>query len=133
MANSKRLSALIPITMRNFRTYDTWQHGIELVSKVYAMMGNLPTQEMYSLVKQMQRSAVSIPSNFAEGCSRSSEKEFKHFIEVALGSAFELETQLILSDKLFGLSKSQEYDETMSLLSKVQAKLNTLRNRLKGE
>jgi four helix bundle protein len=93
----------------------------------------MPSHETYSLIKQMQRSAVSIPSNCAEGCSRESEKEFKHFVEISSGSAYELETQLIIANNLFDLNRFSLYQETYDLLLKVQAELNALRNRLKGD
>lgn len=117
--------------MRNFRTYHVWQDSIDLVTRVYKLTKHLPPEEIYSLTKQLKRSAISIPSNFAEGCSRESEKEFKHFIEVALGSAFELETQLIIADNLFAVKTVPLYEELFQLLGKIQAKLNAFRNRLK--
>jgi four helix bundle protein len=116
--------------MRDFRKYQVWQHGIELVKKVYAFTAELPSEEKYSLTRQIQRSSVSIPSNVAEGCARTSEKEFKHYIEVALGSAFELETQMILASSLYSIPTDGQYQTVYHLLMKVQAKLNTLRNTL---
>jgi four helix bundle protein len=117
--------------MRNFRTYKVWQRSIELVSKFYHLTDEIPNKEMYSLTRQMRRAAVSIPSNFAEGSARESDKEFKRFIEMSLGSAFELETQLIIASNLYHLDKHPGYDEAFKLLSHVQAELNALRNRLK--
>ncbi len=117
--------------MRNFRTYKVWQHGIDLVTKVYQLTAQLPKSETYSLSKQMQRATVSVPSNVAEGCGRDSQKEFKRYVEMALASAFELETQMIIADNLYQLKQNVLYDETFSLLNKVQAELNSLRNRLK--
>ena len=117
--------------MRNFRTYHVWKDSIDLVTKVYNLTKHLPAEEMYSLTKQIKRSAISIPSNFAEGCSRESEKELKHYVEVSLGSAFELETQLIIADNLFCIKELDLYTEVLDLLNKIQAKLNAFRNRLK--
>lgn len=82
--------------MNNFRKLIVWQKSIELVKNIYTLTRTLPKEEKYNLISQMTRSAVSIPSNIAEGCSRSSDKGFKRFLEISLGSAFELETQLII-------------------------------------
>lgn len=118
--------------MRNFRNYHVWHDGIELMSKIYTLTAHLPSNEPFGSRQQMQRAAVSIPSNLAEGCSRQSVREFKHYIEISLGSAFELETQMIIADKQYQLQKLPLFQETCDLLSKVQAELIALRNRLLG-
>lgn len=82
--------------MRDFRKLDIWGKGILLVKEVYQISVKLPSDEKYGLKSQICRAAVSIPSNIAEGASRNSEMEFKRFLEIAIGSSFELETQLIL-------------------------------------
>jgi four helix bundle protein len=117
--------------MRNFRNYRERQHAMDLVKEVYRLTKNLPETETYSLARQMQKAAVSIPSNIAEGCSRTSEKDFRRFVEISMGSTYELETQTILTDNLFGLSKIAEYDLVLELLSLVQVEPNALRNTLK--
>jgi len=85
--------------MRNFRKYDIWIDSMEFVVQTYALTERFPADERFGLMSQMRRSAVSIPSNIAEGASRRTDKEFSRFIEVSLGSSFELETQLIISQK----------------------------------
>ena len=70
---------------------------MEVVDAVYKITDKFPTNERYSLTSQITRSAVSIPSNIAEGASRSSEKDFARFLEISLGSSYELETQLIIA------------------------------------
>lgn len=117
--------------MRNFRTYRVWEHSIDLVIQVYKVTQALPGSETYSLVRQMQRAAISIPSNFAEGCARDSPKDFKRFVEMSLGSAYELETQLIIAVKLYAINEHPMYESTSELLNRVQAELNALRNTLK--
>lgn len=67
-----------------------------LVKSIYSLSNQLPSEERFGLVSQIRRCAVSIPSNIAEGASRSSNNEFAHFLEIAYGSSFELETQLLL-------------------------------------
>jgi S23 ribosomal protein. len=82
--------------MRNFRNLEIWKEGITLVKLIYKLANELPNEEKYGLRSQITRAAVSVPSNIAEGCSRNSEVEFKRFLEIAIGSLFELETQLVL-------------------------------------
>ena len=81
--------------MRNFRTLNIWQEGIAIVKQIYRLAEWLPVEEKYGLKSQICRSAVSILSNITEGCSRNSQIDFKRFLEIALGSSFELETQLL--------------------------------------
>jgi len=73
-----------------------WQKSIELTKAVYLLVAKLPEEEKFGLIAQLKRSAVSVASNIAEGAGRNSQKEFKHFLSVANGSAYELQTQLIL-------------------------------------
>lgn len=79
---------------------EVWNKSMELVTNVYLITKNFPKEELYGLVSQMRRCAVSIPSNIAEGCSRFSDKETLNFLSVALGSISELETQLIISKNI---------------------------------
>ncbi len=81
--------------MRNFRKYDFWQDSMNLVKLIYQLTNSFPKND--ALVNQMQRAVVSIPSNIAEGSSRVSSIEFARYLEISIGSAFELETQLELS------------------------------------
>ena len=86
--------------MRNFKTLEIWKNGIEIVKQVYILSQQLPPEEKFGLKSQVTRAAVSIPSNIAEGCSRNSEVEFKRFLEIAMGSLFEVQTQLIIIQEL---------------------------------
>lgn len=78
--------------MHNFRELRIWQEAMEVTKVVYKVTAKFPIDERYSLTSQINRSAVSIPSNIAEGAGRNSDKEFNQFLGIALGSAFELET-----------------------------------------
>jgi len=102
--------------MRDFRTLNIWKGGIAIVKQVYRLAEFLPVAEKYGLRSQICRSAVSIPSNIAEGCSRSSQVDFKRFLEIALGSSFELETQLIIIEELSIISAK----ETKVILGSVK-------------
>ena len=86
--------------MRNFRELKIWQHGIAIAIKTYRVTETFPKEDKFSIVQQMNRAGISIPSNIAEGCSRKSEKDYYRFIEIALGSAFELETQVVIAEQL---------------------------------
>ena len=94
--------------MRNFRELLIWQKGMEIVRQVYIVTPLLPDIEKYGLKSQLQRAAVSIPSNIAEGCSRDTERDFKWFLQIAIGSAFELETQLTISHQLNLIPKKKD-------------------------
>jgi four helix bundle protein len=83
--------------MKNYKELKVWQRGIELAKSTYELVRQLPREETYGLRSQMTRAAVSIPSNIAEGSSRTSENEYRHFLEIALGSCFELDMQLIIA------------------------------------
>ena len=86
--------------MNNFRELIVWKKSVDLVTKIYSITRNFPDSEKFNLTSQMQRSGTSIPSNIAEGAGRSSGPLFKQFLTIALGSAYELETQIIISNKL---------------------------------
>ncbi len=87
-------------TVQNFRDLIVWQKAIELVTDVYHAVAQFPAQERYGLSDQLRRSAVSIPSNIAEGQARQYTTEFRHFLHISLGSLAELETQLIIANEV---------------------------------
>lgn len=84
--------------MRNFKQLLIWQKGFQITINAIKMIAKFPKEEKFNLSSQISRAAVSIPSNIAEGSSRKSSKEFCRFLEIALGSTFELETQLLIAD-----------------------------------
>lgn len=86
--------------MSNYRDLKVWQKGIGFVEEIYRVSRDFPVNEQYGLVSQLQRAAVSIPSNIAEGRGRSGDVEFKRFINTALGSAAEVDTQLEIAHRL---------------------------------
>ena len=97
-----------------------------LVKLVYQVSRKLPTEERYGLANQMQRCAVSIPSNIAEGNKRSTVKDYTQFLRTASGSAAELETQLLLVKDVYGVDISKE----INLLEEVQKMLQVMKNKL---
>lgn len=117
--------------MRNFRELNIWKEGITIVKETYKLSKRLPNQEKYGITSQMCRAAISIPSNIAEGCSRNSELEFKRYLEIAIGSSFELETQLIIIFELSYISEN-EMKLILDILSKEQKMINNLISKLKA-
>ena len=107
------------------------ENGIELVKQVYQLSNRLPSEEKFGLKSQISRAAVSIPSNIAEGCSRNSEIEFKRFLEIAIGSLFEVETQLIIAQELKFI-KPNELEIVFSLIQKEAKMINSLINKIKN-
>ncbi len=118
--------------MRNFRNLNIWQQGIELVTYVYEVAAQLPKEEKYGIASQICRASVSIPSNIAEGCSRNSDIEYKRFLEIALGSAFELETQLVIIQKLRFIN-SYSLEKIFDLLTIEQKMVNNLISKIKDD
>lgn len=99
----------------SYRDLKAWQIGMDVVETVYSVTRSFPKHELYGLSGQMQRAAISIPANLAEGHARDSLKEFLHHVAIALGSLAELETQLILAQRLRYL----ESDNATGLLSQL--------------
>lgn len=117
--------------MRDFRNLEIWKRSRILVKLVYEVTSDFPKSEHYGLSSQLQRSAVSIASNIAEGCSRSSEREFIRFLEIAQGSAFEMETQLILANDISYIDDellSQLLKETHILQKKINKLITVIKN-----
>jgi len=87
-------------TVRSYRDLIVWKKSIELVIEIYRCTQTFPKREMYGLVSQLRRAAVSVPSNIAEGHARASTGEFRQFLGHALGSLVEIETQLLIAERL---------------------------------
>ena len=104
--------------IRNFKDLKIWQRGVELVKLIYVITNSLPVDEKYGIVSQMRRSAVSVPSNIAEGFMRRHNKEYKQFLYIALGSLAELETQIIISKELNFLT-TEHYTSMLSAIDEL--------------
>lgn len=102
--------------MRNFRKLDIWNDSRKLVKDIYLLTSQLPDTEKFGLISQMNRCAISVPSNIAEGSAKESQKDFIRFLQISLGSAYELETQIILCTDLKFLNK----DKTSVIIEKIQ-------------
>ena len=112
--------------MRDFRNLTVWQKSVEFAKEIYQLTALFPEKEKYGLCSQLQRAAVSIPSNIAEGSSRRTSVEFARFLDIALGSAFEIETQLIISNQI-GYLKNETFENLLAELSIIQKQTNKLR------
>ena len=109
--------------MRDYRKYDIWEKAHQLVLFVYKeLLPCLPKTEQYDLASQMKRAAYSIPMNIAEGCGRNTDKDFLHFLDMALGSAHELEYIALLAFDLKYLD-DQKHKDLFLRLNEVKAKL----------
>ncbi|MCU7694618.1 four helix bundle protein [Haoranjiania flava] len=93
--------------MRTHKDLEVWKKSVELVTSIYKLTSNFPREEMFGLTNQIRRSAVSVPSNIAEGAARQSAKEFVHFLSISLGSQQELETQLLISKNLTFMTETE--------------------------
>ncbi|TYP94744.1 four helix bundle protein [Fodinibius salinus] len=115
--------------MNNFRELDVWKKAVELATRIYQLTDDYPKQEVYGLTSQIRRCTVSISSNIAEGAGRRSEKEFQKFLDIATGSCYELETQLIISNNLQYLNEA-EYKNIKGKLIEIQKMIYALRQSL---
>ena len=115
---------------RNFREYPVWKEAVDFATQVYDVTGKMPWFEKKGLCDQLQRAAVSISSNIAEGAARTSDADFAHFLDFALGSAFEVETQLTIA-KNVGYMDEVHYDELRDKLQSIERQLNGLKTSIR--
>ena len=115
---------------RNFRNYKVWQDAVEYATLVYEITSKMPWFEKKGICDQLQRAAVSISSNIAEGAAKPSELEFAHFLDHALGSAFEVETQLLISKNIKYITL-ELYQDLILKLKDVETQLHGLINTLR--
>lgn len=97
------------MTLKTHKDLEVWKKSMELGKTVYSFTKSFPKDELYGMVSQMRRAAVSVPSNIAEGAARSTKKEFVQFLYIARGSLSELETQIIFANQLGYLESTEEY------------------------
>ncbi len=117
--------------MRNYKELQIWTQGIEIVKQIYVIVEQLPSDEKCGWRSQITRAAGSIPSNTAEGCSRNSGIEFKRFLEIAIGSLFEVETQLTICEKLKFIPE-EELKDCFELLEMEAKMINSLITKIKN-
>ena len=126
--------------VRNFRNYKVWQDAVEYASKVYKITSEMPWFEKKGLCDQLQRAVVSISSNIAEGAAKPSDAEFAHYLDTSLGSAFEVETQLLIAKNVGYLRNKFNvndnggvtYEDLLSELQDIEKQINGLINSIRN-
>ena len=113
------------MNMRNFKELEVWKESRILAKDIYKITGDLPENEKYGLVSQIRRCAISIPSNIAEGSAKDSQKDFLRYLQISLGSSFELETQLLLCNDL-NLLKSEKTKIHLEAIELLQKRISSL-------
>lgn len=116
--------------MHNFKELIVWKEAMKLAKATYIASANFPQDERFGLTSQIRRSAVSVPSNIAEGSGRNSDKEFLNFLSISAGSSYELETQLLLSIDL-GFVTEEQVQEPLANVTVVQKMLYRFQEQLK--
>jgi four helix bundle protein len=117
---------------RDFRRLDVWQKAHSLTLAVYRVSAKLPAQETYGLISQLRRSVASIAANIAEGCGRDTSADFARFLQIAMGSASELEYHLLLAKDL-GFVDSRDFEELETEAIRVKKMLSSFLSRLRAE
>ena len=115
--------------MRDFKKYEIWQLSHQFTLKIYSISNSFPKDETYTLISQIRRSSMSIPTNIAEGCGRNSDKEFNQFLNIALGSASETEYLILLAKDLKYIDDSN-YETLSQEINLIKSKIYTLKNKL---
>lgn len=116
--------------MHNFKKLNIWLKSTEFVTEIYKVTNTFPNHERFGLISQLQRAAVSIPTNIAEGSAKSSNKDFARFLEISLGSTFELETELLVSFNLAYIDL-EKYNLMQDKLAELQKMIIGFKNNLK--
>lgn len=130
-----------PKRARNFRNYKVWQDAVAYATKVYKVTSEMPWFEKKGLCDQLQRAVVSISSNIAEGSAKPSDIEFARFLDTALGSAFEVETQLLIAKNVGYLGNANvndnangvTYEELLGDLQEIERQINGLIGTIRGQ
>ena len=118
--------------MNYFKELKVWQKVIELVTETYLKTQLFPKEEICGLTSQIRRCAVSIPSNIAEGYGRNTDKSFSHFLDIARGSLYELETQLIIAKELKFIKDEKLYNEIIMMIDEESKMINAFSRSIKS-
>jgi len=115
--------------MHNFKKLAIWIKSVEFVTDIYKVTNTFPSHERFGLISQLQRAAVSVPTNISEGSAKTSNKDFARFLEISLGSTFELETELLVSLNLSYIDV-EAYNRLQEKLSELQKMIIGFKNNL---
>ena len=116
--------------MHQFKELEIWKRSRQFCSEIYKITANFPSEEKFGLTNQLRRASVSIPSNIAEGSSRNSNKDFSRFLEIAIGLAYEIETQILIASDL-GFITSEESIKLANQLAEIVKMISRFRSTLK--
>ena len=116
--------------MHRFKDLEIWNYSREFCTQIYSVTSSFPESEKFGLTNQLRRASVSIAANIAEGCSRSSNKDFSRFLEIAIGSAYEVETHLLISSDLNFLNQ-EDADILIAKLDRIVKMTSKFRSTLK--
>lgn len=116
--------------IKSYKDLKVWQKGIELTIEIYRLTKLFPKEELYGIISQMRRAVISILSNIAEGYARKHRQEYAQFIRIAFSSGAELETQIIIAEKL-NLAPKNEFIKSLAILGEIMKMLNALYTALK--
>ena len=118
--------------MHHFEKLNFWKKSIELAKKIYLVSTEISSDEKFGLISQMKRASVSIPSNIAEGYGRNTDKSFSHFLDIARGSLFEIETQLIIAKELGFITNLELFQELLNQIEEESKMINAFSKTLKA-
>ena len=117
------------MSIKSFRDLIVWQKAMVLVTEIYGITKNFPKDEIYGLTSQIRRSAISVPSNIAEGYGRNSTLDYTRFLQIARGSLYELQTQLEIAANIDYLQSAQ-YEEITHAINEIERMLNSMIKKL---
>ena len=120
------------MTNNYYKNLTIWKSSIDLLEREYKLSKLFPPDEKFGLTSQLRRASVSVPSNIAEGYCRQAQKEKAHFISIAIGSLAEVETQIIIANKL-GYLENQLTEDLMSKINSIQKQSISLRKRIQND
>lgn len=115
--------------MHRYKELEVWKRSLSIATRVYRLSASFPVEEKYGLISQWRRSAVSLPSNIAEGAGRNSDKQFVNFLSIAVGSLFEVETQLLISSNV-GLVSDDDIAPILNDIGALSNMIFKLQSRL---
>lgn len=118
--------------IKSYKDLLIWKKGITIVKLVYELVKTFPQEEIYALSSQLKRASVSIPSNIAEGYGRNTDKSFNYFLDIARGSLFEIETQLLISNELGLITNEKIYRELLNQIEEESKMINAFSKKLKS-
>jgi len=105
--------------MKSHKDLLVWQKSVDMVARIYSETKGWPKEEIYGLISQIRRAAVSIPSNIAEGAGRAGQKEFSRFLSIAMGSLAEVETQIVIAERLGFMTDASELDRGLQEMRRM--------------